>query len=67
MVDPRELKPYLLRECVVHPPQDEWTVPLLRNLLEVRNKNWEVVFDEETGDVAEMEDVAFMIGAICSG
>ena len=67
MVDPRELKPYLLREWVVHPPQDEWTVPLLRNLLEVLNKNWEVVFDEETGDVAEMEDVEFMIGAICSG
>ena len=29
--------------------QDEWSIPLLRNLLEVINDNWEVIFDEETG------------------
>ena len=33
-----------------NPAQDEWSIPLHRNLLEVINDNWEVIFDEETGE-----------------
>ena len=40
---------------------------LLRNLLEVRSNNWEVVYDDETGEVVEEDDVNFMIAAICTG
>ena len=66
-VNPRDLQIHALKGWRVYPAQDEWTVPLLRNLMEVRGNNWEVVYDEETGEAADDEDIDFMIGAICSG
>ena len=65
-VDPRSLKTHALRDWRVYPNEDEWTAPLLRNLLEIRAGNWEVIFDDETGESAEDEDINFMIAAICS-
>ena len=47
--------------------QDEWSIPLLRNLLEERNDNREVIFDEETGEAPTDEELDFMIAAVCSG
>ena len=36
----------------------------MRNLLEVRSNNWEVVYDDETEEVAEDEEyINFMIAA----
>ena len=65
-VDPRSLDIYALKKWRVYPQQDEWTVPLLRNLLEVRANNWEVIYNDETGEAADDEDINFMIAAICS-
>ena len=47
--------------------QDELSIPLLRNLLEERNDNREVIFDEETGEAPEDEELDFMIADVCSG
>ena len=65
-VDPRSLKTHALRDWRVYPKEDEWTAPLLRNLLEIRAGNWEVIYDDETGESAEDEDINFMKTAICS-
>ena len=65
-VDPRLLDTRALQGWRVYPPRDEWTIPLLRNLIEVRNDNWEVIYDEETGDAPTDEDIDFMSSAICS-
>ena len=65
-VDPRSLKTHALRDWRVYPKEDEWTAPLLRNLLEIRAGNWEVIYDDETGESAEDEDINCMIAAICS-
>ena len=65
-VDPRLLDTHALQGWRVYPPRDEWTIPLLRNLIEVRNDNWEVIYDEETGDAPTDEDIDFMSSAICS-
>ena len=66
-VDPRSLDTHALKGWRVYPEQDEWSIPLLRNLLEVRNDNWEVIFDEETGEAPTDEELDFMIAAVCSG
>ena len=42
-------------------------VPLLRNLLEVRGDNWEVIYDDEAEEVATDDDINFMIETICTG
>ena len=65
-VDPKLLDIRALQGWRVYPPRDEWTIPLLRNLIEVRNDNWEVIYDEETEDAPTNEDIDFMISAICS-
>ena len=65
--DPRSLDTYALKGWRVYPQHDDWTVSLLRNLLEVRSNNWEVVYDDETGEVVEEDDVNFMFAAICTG
>ena len=65
-VDPRLLDTCTPQGWRVYPPRDEWTIPLLRNLIEVRNYRWEVIYDEETGDAPTDEDIDFMISAICS-
>ena len=58
---------HALKGWRVYPLQDTWTIPLLRNLMEVRADNWEIVYDDESDEVAEEEDIDFMIAAICAG
>ena len=67
MSDPRSLNTFALKGWRVYPPSDDWTVGLLRNLLEVRSNNWEVVYDDETEEAAGEDDINFMIAAICTG
>ena len=50
-----------------NPAQDEWSILLLRNLLEVIDDNWEMIFDEETGEAPTDEELDFMIAAVCAG
>ena len=68
-VDPRSLDTYALKSWRVYPPQDEWSVPLLRNMLQIRNDNWEVVFDDENGEAEDVtaDEIDFMMNAICTG
>ena len=56
-----------IRPIMLETGVDEWSIPLLRNLLEVRNDNWEVIFDEETGKAPTDDELDFMIAAVCSG
>ena len=66
-VDPRLMDIYALKAWKVYQQVDEWTVPLLRNLLEVRGDNWEVIYDDEAEEVATDDDISFMIETICTG
>ena len=63
-VDPRSMDTHALKGWRVYPLQDTWTIPLLRNLMEVRADNLEIVYDDESDEVAEEEDIDFMIAAI---
>ena len=65
--DPRRIGTFLSKEWRVYAAQDDWTVPLLWNLLQVRGDKWEILYDDEAGTVAEDEEVEFMINAICTG
>ena len=65
-VDPRFMSRHHLKTWHVHPPQDNWTVPLLTSLLELRAGNWEVVFDDEEDDLQE-DELDFMIEAVSTG
>ena len=65
-VDPRFMSRYLLKDWRVHPPEDNWTVPLLTSLLELRAGNWEVLFDDEEEDLHN-DEVDFIIDAVCTG
>ena len=66
-VDPRSMDTHALKNWRVYQQADEWTVPLLKNLLEVRADNWEVVYDDEKEEIATDDDINFMIAAICTG
>ena len=61
-VDPRLMNIYSLKAWKMYQQ-----VPLLRNLLEVRGDNWEVIYDDEAEEVATDDDISFMIETICTG
>ena len=44
--DPRELNTFVFKTWKVYHAhgQDEWSIPLLRYLLEISRDNWEVIF-----------------------
>ena len=50
----------------VHATEDTWTVPLIRNLIEVRGDNWEINFDDETSITAQDDELEFMLRNICT-
>ena len=66
-VDPRSLDSYALKAWRVYPPQDEWSVPLLRNLLKIRNGKWEVMYDDENDEAATVDEIDLMISTVCTG
>jgi hypothetical protein len=59
-VDPRSMDTHILKNWRVYQQADEWTVPLLKNLLEVRANNWEIVYDDEKEEIATDDDINFM-------
>ena len=65
-VDPRFMSRHLLKDWRVHPPEDNWTVPLLISLLVLRAGNWEVLFDDEE-EALNNDEVDFMIEAVSTG
>ena len=65
-VDPRYMEKHLLKNWFVYPPKDDWTVPLLVSLLEMRSDNWEVIFDQEE-ECLQNDAIDFIIEAVCTG
>ena len=66
--DPLSLDRYCIRSWRVYPPKDGWSVPLLRSLMNLRDDEWVLVFDEEEEDGRlQTEDLSFMIDTICRG
>ena len=50
------------------PEGDEWKLPLLHSLLEIRSENWEILFNEEeegSGDF-DGDDLSTMIEEVCT-
>ena len=46
------------------PEEQEWRIPLLVSLLELRDARWELLYDEESDKFSE-DDVTFMINNVC--
>ena len=65
-VDSRFMSRHYLKTCRVYPPKDNWTVPLLTSLLELKAGNWELTFDDEE-DSLQDDELDFMIEAVSSG
>ena len=65
-VDPRTSSSHVQKNWRMYPQLDNWTVPLLRNLIEVRGGNWEVVYDDEAEECVTDEELNFMINGICT-
>ena len=67
-LDPRSSSKYLLSDWRAYEPADTWTVPLLASLLEMRQDNWEVLFDVEDETITlEDDEITFMVEALCRG
>ena len=60
------------KTCVYQIPEDEaYRLPLLKSLIEIRNDNWSVIFNEEKGgeerdEEFEDNDIITMINDVCS-
>ena len=65
---PGETTPTAFQSYTVHatPRGQEWRLPLLVSLLEMRDSRWEVNFDEETQKVNK-EEIEAMIENVCIG
>ena len=46
------------------PAGQEWRAPLVLSLIEVRNQNWVVQFEEETGILQE-DEATLIINDVC--
>ena len=47
------------------PEGEEWRIPLLLSLMQLRNDNWVVTFDEEETSL-EADDIQTMINTVCT-
>ena len=66
-MDPRFVPKHRYSKWIVYKEADSWTVPLLTSLLELRQDNWEVVFDvEDELEVLDDRELNFMIEAVSS-
>ena len=65
---PRCVSRHQLSGSRVYQPVDDWSVPLLVSLLELRNENWEVNFDiEDEEDTLTDQEIDFMVESVCMG
>ena len=51
------------------PEGEEWRLPMLVSLLEIREENWEILYDdeEENESAPGVNDVKDMIDEVCTG
>ena len=68
LITPGKTKGFELANYRVHktPVGEEWRLPLLVSLLEIRNSNWEIDFDEEAGNLKE-DEITNLISTVCVG
>ena len=67
-INPGVTSPWVLANHRVYggvPAGEEWKIPLLTNLIEVRDDRWQVIFDEESEITLQNEDIDAMIADIC--
>ena len=49
------------------PEGEEWRLPLLQSLVEIRSENWEIFFNEESDDdELDDDDIEMMIKEVCT-
>ena len=49
------------------PEGEEWRLPLLQSLVEIRSENWEILFNEESDDEElDDDDIEMMIMEVCT-
>ena len=72
-MEPGVTRPSALNQYCVYPvPEgEEFRLPLLVSLLQIRSENWSVIFNEENGgedsdDKIEENDIVTMINEVCS-
>ena len=69
-VTPGLTSPGQFRNCWVYqvPEGDEWKLPLLHSLLEIRSENWEILFNEEEEGIGDFDgdDLSTMIEEVCT-
>ena len=65
-VQPGVTKGYVLSHYRVYetPAGQEWRVPLLQSLLEIRDDRWSLQFDEETGNL-NADEITTLINNVC--
>ena len=75
LVEPGATRPSALSQyCVYQVPEgEEFRLPLLVSLLQIRSDNWSVIFNKESGgdyrdddDEIEDNDIVMMINEVCS-
>ena len=67
LVDLRDQGVQALNDWRVYRTGNDWAIPLLRNLLQVRAGNWVVHYDHEDEETLADDDVKDMIVAACTG
>ena len=67
-VTPGRTKGFALNDSVVHktPAGEEWRLPLLVSLIEIRDSKWEINFDEEAGSL-KVDEITNLISTVCVG
>ena len=54
----------LEQPVLLYQAREEWRLPLLVSLLEIRDSNWAVNFDEEVGGFKE-DEITNLISTVC--
>ena len=67
LVVPGVTRGHVLADYRVHktPEGQEWKVPLLVSLLQIRDDTWSVHFDEETGQFSD-DEISELINNVCT-
>ena len=65
-IEPGVTKGHVLKDYHVYetPVGQEWRLPLLQSLIEIRDDRWSLQFDEETGDFSN-DDIIELLNNVC--
>ena len=67
LIVPGVTRKTLLKDYIVYntPHGEEWRIPLITSLIEMREHRWEMDFDEECGDNFSDNAINSMIDRVC--